>query len=116
MEKFKNVRKSRKRRNEDDSSSAAKTPRLHENPDELDDEEYEKYVKDLQHEMRRSSPRSGKIIDLMDKTNSRRRKWIRTSRPSSAELMEMFPFLCVEKWVSTCIQCLTFFAYNSGYL
>ena len=100
IQKFKNARKPGKRRNEDDDSSTVKTLRLDDNPDELDDEEYDKYVKDLQLEIGRSSRRSGRIIELMDKTSARRRKWIKTSRPSSAELVDMFPFLCVEKWVS----------------
>ena len=32
-------------------------------------------------------------------TSARRRKWIEGSKPSSVELVEVFPFLRVEKWV-----------------
>lgn len=36
----------------------------------------------------------------MDKTSAGRRKWIESTKPSSVELVEVFPFLRVEKWVS----------------
>ena len=81
-------------------SSVSKVPRLEEDCDDVDDEEYDQSVRELKHEMKRGHPRSGKIKELMDKTKSGRRKWIKTSKPSSLELIEMFPFLCVEKWVS----------------
>lgn len=102
MQRFKNGRKTHGKRPNDDNSvsSAAKAPRLEEDSDELCDEEYEKHVRDLKLEMKRANPRSNKVKELMDMTSARRRKWIERTKPSSVELVEIFPSLRVEKWVS----------------
>lgn len=110
VQKFKNVRKppaGKKRPNDDSVCSAAKAPRLEEELDQSDDEEYDKYVKDLKHEMKRANPRSGKVKELMDKTSAGRRKWIESTKPSSVELVEVFPFLRVEKWLRREFGCMT---------
>ena len=100
VQKFKNVRRPTKRRHGDESvSPTAKIPRLGEDANEMDDGEYEQCVKELNQEMKRAHPRSGKVKDLMDKTKTMRRKWIKSSKPTSLELVEKFPFLRVEKWV-----------------
>ena len=93
------MRKGTKRALEDSDSSTAKVPRIEDDPNEIDDEEYEKCVKNLKHEIKRSLPRSSIVKELMDKTKAGRRKWIMSDKPSSAELVQVFPFLRVEKWV-----------------
>ncbi len=66
---------------------------------ELSDKEYEGLILNLKQEMKRSSPRSGRIYDILIKTKEKRRQWINTSSPTSTELLEKYSCFSTEKWV-----------------
>ncbi len=74
------------------------TPSPKERKFELSDKEYEGLILNLNQEMKRSSPRSGRIYDIL-KTQEKGRQWINISSPTSTELLEKYPCFSTEKWV-----------------
>jgi len=61
----------------------------------MSDSAYEKAVLELKKEFKQANPRTGIVQKLMEKTKSRRRKWINSSKYNSLELIEEFLFFAL---------------------
>lgn len=67
--------------------------------DNITDEEYFKAIRHLKAELAKLHPKTRVIKELMDKTFVRRREWITTELPIIEEVINVFPALCIERWV-----------------
>jgi len=74
--------------------------------DIVTEEEYDKAVTVLQDNFKKPEilQQSAAVDELMEVTQPKRRKWIADECPSIRDVVEKFPFLSSDEWVSECYQ------------
>lgn len=83
--------------------------------EEMSDEDYEEAVKELQSEYRKGRKggrNQATLKQLMEKTRTKRRRWMENDRPLVSEVIKMFPCLETSRMVShfellapSCLMC-----------
>jgi len=99
----------------DDQIAAAREPpakrRRYYNEDEpeMGDEEYDAAIEELNEEytLRKAGKKGkghGRVKELMELTKARRVHWICEDKPLISEILQKFPFLKTNRWVSNFIS------------